>query len=81
MEALCTDDNDFRDFYGITEYFREFDGVNHARAGWSGADCNRGRRWANRVLRKEDMAIYVLRLLEEDARVTDDRRDIFEIRG
>ena len=30
----------------------------------------------NRVLRKEDMAIYVLRLLSEYAQVTDDRRDI-----
>ncbi|KAL9088731.1 MAG: hypothetical protein Q9165_006040 [Trypethelium subeluteriae] len=34
-----------------------------------------GKRWAERVLRKEDMEVYMFRLLLEWGRVTDDRRD------
>ncbi|KAF2088344.1 glycosyltransferase family 90 protein, partial [Saccharata proteae CBS 121410] len=34
-----------------------------------------GRKWANQVLRKEDMEIYMFRLLLEWGRLTDDRRD------
>jgi hypothetical protein len=78
-------DNRFADFYGIMEYFRGFDGVDHGTTGRSkivkGHDAQaekiatEGREWANRVLRKEDMVIYVLRLLLEYARLTDDRRD------
>ena len=34
-----------------------------------------GRQWANAVLRKEDMEIYMFRLLLEWGRLTDDRRD------
>ena len=34
-----------------------------------------GRRWANKVLRKEDMEVYFFRLLLEWGRLTDDRRD------
>jgi len=34
-----------------------------------------GKEWANRVLRKEDMEVYMFRLLLEWGRVTDDRRD------
>jgi len=43
----------------------------------AGEDCAAGQRWANRVLRKEDMQIYVLRLLLEYAQVADERRDIW----
>ncbi|KNG81319.1 capsular associated protein [Aspergillus nomiae NRRL 13137] len=35
-----------------------------------------GRKWAERVLRKEDMEIYFFRLLLEWGRLTDDQRDI-----
>ncbi|KAJ3472708.1 hypothetical protein NLG97_g10775 [Lecanicillium saksenae] len=34
-----------------------------------------GRDWADRVLRKDDMEVYVLRLLLEYARLLDDRRE------
>ncbi|MCJ1468944.1 hypothetical protein MMC07_007574 [Pseudocyphellaria aurata] len=34
-----------------------------------------GREWAGKVLRKEDMEIYMFRLLLEWGRLTDDRRD------
>lgn len=34
-----------------------------------------GREWAGKVLRKEDMRVYMFRLLLEWGRLTDDRRD------
>lgn len=37
--------------------------------------AERGRAWARKVLRKEDMEIYFFRLLLEWGRLTDDRRD------
>lgn len=37
--------------------------------------AQRGQKWANLVLRKEDMEIYFFRLLLEWGRLTDDRRD------
>ena len=78
-------DNRFGDFYSIMAYFRGFDGVDHGEAGQSeavkGHDAAaekiamEGSEWANKVLRTEDMAIYVLRLLLEYARLTDDKRE------
>lgn len=35
-----------------------------------------GREWAERVLRREDMLVYVFRLLLEYARVVDERREV-----
>lgn len=37
--------------------------------------ANAGREWANAVLRKEDMEVYMFRLLLEWGRLTDDNRD------
>lgn len=37
--------------------------------------AEKGREWAMKVLRKEDMEIYMFRLLLEWGRLTDDRRD------
>ncbi len=34
-----------------------------------------GREWAGKVLRREDMAVYVLRVLLEYARLGDERRE------
>lgn len=39
------------------------------------AIAERGREWAERVLRKEDMEVYFFRLLLEWGRLTDERRD------
>lgn len=39
------------------------------------AVAERGREWAQRVLRKEDMEVYFFRLLLEWGRLTDERRD------
>lgn len=67
-------DNTFADVYGIMEYFLGTESV-------EGHDvvaqqiALEGKRWAERVLRKEDMQIYVFRLLLEYARLCDDRRE------
>ena len=74
-------DNRFGDFYGIMEYFRGFEGLAGGEGAVKGHDAaaekiaKDGREWANMVLRRADMQIYVLRLLLEYARVADDRRN------
>jgi Glycosyl transferase family 90 len=74
-------DNRFIDYYGILEYFRGFEGLEEGDEVVPGHDeaakkiAHDGRDWARRVLRKEDMQIYVFRLLLEYARVCDDNRD------
>ena len=57
-------DNTYMDFYSIMEYLLSHD----ARAQQIAEE---GSRWAHRVLRKEDMLIYVYRLVLEYARVSD----------
>lgn len=67
-------DNTFVDLYGILEYFigtprrAGHDDVGKAIAG-------AGKSWAEKVLRREDMIIYVFRVLLEYARLCDDYRD------
>lgn len=61
-------DNRFVEFYDIMEYFLEHD----AEAEKIATD---GQKWAARVLRREDMEVYVLRLLLEYARISRDERD------
>ncbi|KAJ4157973.1 uncharacterized protein LMH87_008520 [Akanthomyces muscarius] len=61
-------DNRFVDYYGIMNYFVGFQGQDaHDSAGEKLASD--GKEWAERVLRKEDMQIYVLRLLLEKIKV------------
>jgi hypothetical protein len=71
-------DNRFMDFYGIMEYFLGYEGENIQVKGHD-VQAERiameGQEWANKVLRKEDMQIYVLRLLLEYARLADDKRE------
>lgn len=75
-------DNRFVDIYGIMEYFLGSSGF-----GIDGADdpvrghdevarriALAGQDWAKRVLRPEDMQIYVFRLLLEYARISSDNR-------
>jgi hypothetical protein len=71
-------DNRYMDFYGIMEYFLGYEGStlkvpSHDKEAEKIALA--GQEWANKVLRKEDMQIYTLRLLLEYARLSDDRRD------
>ncbi|PSK58596.1 hypothetical protein B9Z65_6611 [Elsinoe australis] len=67
-------DNTFVDIYGILEYFIGTE----SRAGHDDvaqAIASEGKSWAEKVLRREDMVIYVFRLLLEYARLCDDNRD------
>ncbi|KAJ6779582.1 hypothetical protein PWT90_04746 [Aphanocladium album] len=67
-------DNRFTDYYGILDYFVGYDGRGaHDTAAEKIATD--GKDWADRVLRKEDMEIYVLRLLLEYGRLLDERRE------
>ncbi|EME38420.1 glycosyltransferase family 90 protein [Dothistroma septosporum NZE10] len=73
-------DNTFRDIYGLMDYFLGFSGQDekswrpgHDQEAKHIADC--GRDWARRVLRKEDMASYMWRVVLEYARAVDDRRE------
>jgi len=62
-------DNTFQDIYGIMDYFL------------SGRDeaarriAEEGRAWANMVLRREDMVLYIWRVLLEYARICSDDRE------
>jgi hypothetical protein len=71
-------DNRFMDFWGIMQYFIGYKGENFQVEGHD-KQAERlaidGQAWANKVLRKEDMQIYVMRLFMEYARLSDDRRD------
>ncbi|KAK6063348.1 capsular associated protein [Seiridium cupressi] len=61
-------DNSFADIYGVLEYFRQHD--EEARR-----IAEDGQAWARKVLRREDMVLYIWRLLLEYARVMDPQRD------
>ncbi|KAK0973609.1 hypothetical protein LTR91_012186 [Friedmanniomyces endolithicus] len=68
-------DNTFIDVYGILEFFlaTEDNGVHDELAE---RIAREGRVWANKVLRRADMALYMWRLILEFARLCDDRRDV-----
>ncbi|KAK8087539.1 hypothetical protein PG997_002500 [Apiospora hydei] len=73
-------DTRFGDYYGILEYFMGYDGGESGKkVPAHDAEAEKiamaGKEWAEKVLRKEDMQIYVLRLLLEYARLSDDRRE------
>ncbi|KAL6866030.1 hypothetical protein ACO1O0_002130 [Amphichorda felina] len=63
-------DNTFRDLYPALEYF------SGSREGDTAARfiAERGQKWSEQVLRREDMRLYVWRLLLEWARVCDENR-------
>ncbi|KAI1321677.1 glycosyltransferase family 90 protein [Xylariaceae sp. FL0255] len=64
-------DNTFQDLYAILDYFANKE--NGDRSAQFIAE--EGRAWGNQVLRREDMLLYVWRLLLEFARVCDEKRD------
>ncbi|KAF2469437.1 uncharacterized protein BDR25DRAFT_229475 [Lindgomyces ingoldianus] len=78
-------DNSFVDIYGILDYFIgtgvdfKTDGGGVVMEGAHDAAANKiataGKDWAEKVLRREDMLIYVMRLFMEYARICDDQRD------
>lgn len=53
----------------------EVEGIMRENVGAGEEIAEAGREWAEKVLRKEDMEIYMFRLLLEWGRVTDDYRD------
>jgi hypothetical protein len=64
-------DNTFQDLYGILDYFtRDKKGDAAARL-----IAETGKEWGEKALRREDMMLYVWRLLLEFARVCDVKRD------
>ncbi|KAK7990215.1 hypothetical protein PG989_010530 [Apiospora arundinis] len=65
----------FGDYYGILEYFMGYGDKVKAHDAEAEKIATAGKEWAEKVLRKEDMQVYVLRLLLEYARVSDDRRE------
>ncbi|KAE9369978.1 glycosyltransferase family 90 protein [Stipitochalara longipes BDJ] len=60
-------------YFGGTEKDSTGEGNGHDREGEKIAE--EGREWASRVLRKEDMEVYMFRLLLEWGRIVDDRRE------
>ncbi|EAU31810.1 predicted protein [Aspergillus terreus NIH2624] len=68
-------DSTFMDIYGLMEYFLGFEG-DPGHDSIAKKIAMDGKSWAERVLRREDMQIYVYRLLLEYARICDDRRDV-----
>ena len=69
-------DNTFIDIYGIMEYFLGNEGASLAGHDEEARDIAiGGKKWAEKVLRHEDMQIYVFRLLLEYARLCDDDRE------
>jgi len=81
-------DNRFDDFYSIITYFiglgsREGgDGVYIPPHDSTGKRlAGQGRQWAAKVLRKEDIEVYMFRLMLEYARLLDDRREMIGYGG
>ncbi|KAI0869111.1 glycosyltransferase family 90 protein [Hypoxylon argillaceum] len=68
-------DTRFGDYYGIMEYFLGYGTIRPGHDSAAKKIAMDGKAWAESVLRKEDMQIYVLRLLLEYARLSDDRRE------
>ncbi|KAI1399782.1 glycosyltransferase family 90 protein [Hypoxylon fuscum] len=65
-------DNTYQDLYAILDYFTK------DKKGDKSAQfiAEEGRSWGARVLRREDMLLYVWRLLLEFARVCDEKREM-----
>lgn len=68
-------DNRFLDYYAIMEYFVGYKDKAPSHDAQAKKIALEGKQWAEKVLRKEDMQIYVFRLLLEYARLSDERRE------
>lgn len=68
-------DNRYSEWFGIMEYFLGYGSEKPAHDAQAEAIAQAGKEWAAKVLRREDMQIYTLRLLLEYARVSDGRRE------
>jgi hypothetical protein len=65
------------DLWSSLAYFGGYDGVRKMQAREEEAETigKEGRDWTNKVLRKEDMEVYMFRLLLEWGRLTDEKRE------
>ncbi|CAG8980511.1 hypothetical protein HYALB_00013743 [Hymenoscyphus albidus] len=65
--------------HDVWDLLAYFGGIGIARIGAREAEAQKialdGRNWAGRVLRKNDMEVYMFRLLLEWGRIVDDRRE------
>jgi hypothetical protein len=68
-------DNTYVDMYGILDYFLGTGQDDGAHDDEARSIADKGKSWADQVLRIEDMQVYMLRLLLEYARLCDDRRN------
>ena len=66
-------DNTYQDIYGILDYFMGYEGLG-AHDEMAEKIAMDGKEWAEKSLRREDMAVYTYRLLLEWARICDDDR-------
>ncbi|OAA37175.1 Lipopolysaccharide-modifying protein [Metarhizium rileyi] len=64
-------DNTFQDLYPLLDFFSDKDGPGDAAARYI---AEQGQSWSEQVLRRDDMRLYVWRLLLEWARVCDENR-------
>nr|POE56427.1 beta-1,2-xylosyltransferase 1 [Quercus suber] len=78
-------DNTFIDIYGIMQYFIGYrdpsqesnsTNANHGRDEQARQIAMQGKGWTEKVIRNDDMLIYMLRLFLEYARVCDDDRNV-----
>ncbi|KAK3487198.1 hypothetical protein B0T13DRAFT_118425 [Neurospora crassa] len=69
-------DNRYSDWFGIMEYFVGYGDKVKGHDQVAEAIAMAGKEWADKALRKEDMQVYVLRLLLEYARLSADDREI-----
>ncbi|KAK0389680.1 hypothetical protein NLU13_3253 [Sarocladium strictum] len=65
-------DSTLQDLHAVLEFFADGSGAGDAAARFI---AERGAEWADKVLRREDMKLYLWRLLLEWARVVDDNRE------
>lgn len=68
-------DNTYRDFYAIMAYFVGMPPYVGGREEAARQIAEDGSSWAAKVLRKEDMLVYVYRLVLELARIMSDDRE------
>jgi hypothetical protein len=71
-------DSTLQDLHAVLEFFADGAGAGDAAARFI---AERGAEWADKVLRREDMKLYVWRLLLEWARVVDENRDTLAFTG
>ncbi len=68
-------DNSFVNFYAIMDYFLGDEDGRDSHDDVARYIAESGKAWADKVLRKEDMQIYLFRLILEFARLCDDNRE------